>query len=766
MARKYVVLFTVFALIFTLSSVAPIASAHNENWTLSSDYGSAVKIDGQISRGEWTDAHDVKINVAGGAVTVLTKAMPGDYPGGGRLYLCYIVPNDIYSVSFQWCSLHDLGKSPQADDRRIAADVAGGEFPAAFTFAVGTGATWQNVEQPPGFSGVISQKGEKTWIVEMGIPYAWLGIKICDPGPKGCAFDAWGMEPDGKPYGYYWPPKEETRTDYRVPDTWGNMVPSDCWGAPRGRLFVEKGPASPADHTWLPSADDHFNEMIQLILRADEDQSKDVVPEDVLLKNLTITATGSGNDQTDINNVVVFLDSNANGLIDSGESLLASGAYPADNGSITFTFPEGGVPVPLKIPVYLVIAYDMKESALPAPGSNYQFFVQDAEAWGIISGTQVPITGIYTVPLATHLIRIYLIYSAVKTIGQTPTPSGPSLSIQKIATADSVMAGEDITFNILVSNISTQTLYFVKVTDQVPDHTTFVDAPATSWGPAGSYDAGTGIVTWDLGNLAPGDWKLLRLIVNVKADTPDGTLIHNKAIATSTRPQFTVESEDEVVVVGGVIHEAYIKGYTGDLGSIFGPQRNVTRAEIAAIIARLLHLESTVTGQQFYSDVPASHWSFKYVEAVHRAGIMTGFPDGTFRPDIPATRANVAVAMIRARGIDPVAFLPTIPFPDIGGHWAIKEIETAYVLGIIEGLPDGTFHPDDPIIRAETVTLIDRALGRGPLLEGPVTQHFPDCRPTDWFYGWGEESFASHKGVRAPSGNERLIEYVDTGPVW
>ncbi len=86
--------------------------------------------------------------------------------------------------------------------------------------------------------------------------------------------------------------------------------------------------------------------------------------------------------------------------------------------------------------------------------------------------------------------------------------------------------------------------------------------------------------------------------------------------------------------------------------------------------------------------------------------------DGTFGPDLPATRANVAVAMIRARGIDPVVFLPASPFPDLSGHWAIKEIETAYVLGIVEGLPDGTFHPDDPVIRAETVTLIDRARSR------------------------------------------------------
>ncbi|HAG08685.1 MAG TPA: hypothetical protein DCK87_03860, partial [Desulfotomaculum sp.] len=100
-----------------------------------------------------------------------------------------------------------------------------------------------------------------------------------------------------------------------------------------------------------------------------------------------------------------------------------------------------------------------------------------------------------------------------------------------------------------------------------------------------------------------------------------------------------------MVVVGGKVHEAFIKGYPN---GTFGPQRNVTRGEIAAIIARLLHLESLVTGTQLYSDVPSSHWTFKYVEAVNKADIMKGFPDGTFRPDQPATRADVAVAMLRA----------------------------------------------------------------------------------------------------------------------
>jgi uncharacterized repeat protein (TIGR01451 family) len=747
MSRKvfYILFSLMLLLVISMFSYSPLALAHNESWTCSADYGTTPKIDGKINpANEWADANKVIFNAPDekSRVTVYMKAIPGDYPGGGRLYLCYVVPNALAGTSFQWDSNHDLGKAPKVDDRRIQTETASEEF-GGFIFAEGTGSDWKTVDQPSGFSGTISPLGKTNYIVEMAIPYSWLGIKICDSSPRGCSFYASGFNSDRKLAFYYWPPVNATGTKYNVPATWGNMVPSDCWGSPRGRLVIQKGPDSPPDHTWMPGGQKKYNEMIQLMLHEAASESH----EDILLKSLTITASGTGNDQTDIAALDVFRDDNKNGLVDAGEELLASGTYPADNGSITFTFPGNGLLVPDGETVYIVIAYVMKQTA-PA-GADYQFKVSGGKAWGVKSNQPVPITGIIEKP-------VFLLWSAKKKV-EGGGPSGPVLSIQKIAAADSVMAGENITYNILVANTSSQTLSQVKVTDELPPQVSFVSADN-----GGVYNPGTGVVTWELGTFNPGDWKSLTLVVKVDSSTPDGTIIHNKAVATALRHP-PVESEDEVVVVGSKVHEAFIKGYPD---GTFGPNRNVTRGEIAAIIARLLHLEGTVTGTQFYSDVPGTHWTFKYVEAVTRANIMKGFPDGTFRPNQPATRADVAVAMLRAREIDPVVFLPAPPFPDIAGHWAIKEIETAYVLGIIEGLPDGTFHPNDPIIRSETVTLMCRTLGRGPLLEGPVTQHFPDCTPADWFYGWGEESFETHKGVHMASGNERLIEYVPSSPVW
>jgi len=706
-------------------------------WVLDADYGITPDLDGKIGGTEWADAHSIQFDVFKEKVTIYAKAIPdSSAPGGGYVYLAGHYPIGVWG-SVEFDPLSDKGKLPQKDDRRV---IFGPDFREGidFVFFKGTGTNWVADSEPSGFKGKVF-KSEKYWEVEMAVPYAYLQIKICHTPKIGIQFDAHGGVDS---IYFYWPPE----SDHMVPDTWGALVPSDSWGYP-SRLVIEKGPSSPPDHTWMPGGDRKYNEMIQLKLHEEG-------CEDILLKSLGITASGTGNDQTDIAAVDVFRDDNQNGLVDAGEALLASGAYPADDGSILFNFPGGGLLIPDGETVYIVIAYQMKASA-PA-GADYQFKVSGGEAWGVESDKAVPVSGIFgRSEAATHNIPNYLLWSAVKTVGQVPT--GPVLSIQKVAAADTVMAGENITFHILVANISGRTLYQVKVTDKLPPEVSFVSADH-----GGSYNAGTGIVTWELGDFAPGAWANLTLVVKVDPYTPDGTLVRNKAVASALRHP-SVESEDEVVVVGGKVHEAYIKGYPD---GTFGPNRNVTRGEIAAIIARLLHLEGTVTGTQFYSDVPGSHWTFKYVEAVHRANIMKGFPDGTFRPDLPATRADVAVAMIRARGIDPVVFLPVVPFPDISGHWAIREIETAYELGIVEGLPDGTFHPNAPIIRSETVTMMDRALGRGPLLEGPVVQHFPDCTPADWYYGWGEESFATHKGVHMASGNEKLIEYVPSPPVW
>ena len=147
------------------------------------------------------------------------------------------------------------------------------------------------------------------------------------------------------------------------------------------------------------------------------------------------------------------------------------------------------------------------------------------------------------------------------------------------------------------------------------------------------------------------------------------------------------------------------------------------------------------------------------------AGIVNGYPDGTFRPNAPITRAEMAKIIALFAKLDKTADR----FPDTAGHWAEAYIRLAAGNGWIEGYPDGSFRPDRSITRAETVTMIDRVLERVPKDESRLLPHsamltFPDCRPGQWFYIAVQEAANSHVYERAAnerSGDEQWKELRD-----
>lgn len=91
--------------------------------------------------------------------------------------------------------------------------------------------------------------------------------------------------------------------------------------------------------------------------------------------------------------------------------------------------------------------------------------------------------------------------------------------------------------------------------------------------------------------------------------------------------------------------------------------------------------------------------------------IITGYPDGTFRPDAPVTRAEFAAIAAR---FDEKSARTTASFRDIYGHWAERYISRSAELGWIRGYTDNTFRPDQSITRAEAMALINRVLNRNP----------------------------------------------------
>ena len=183
-------------------------------------------------------------------------------------------------------------------------------------------------------------------------------------------------------------------------------------------------------------------------------------------------------------------------------------------------------------------------------------------------------------------------------------------------------------------------------------------------------------------------------------------------------------------MLNGEDHYAYIKGYPN--GS-FKPNATITRAEAASIFYRLLTdttRRTYTTSYNTFKDVPAKAWYNTAVSTMAKLGIVNGGSDGYFRPNDPITRAEIAAMIARCDGNSYGNAYTN--FSDVKGHWAANYIARAYELGWINGY-GSTYAPDKYITRAETVAILNRVLNRAPqntsdLLNGLNT--FNDVRPT------------------------------------
>ena len=152
-------------------------------------------------------------------------------------------------------------------------------------------------------------------------------------------------------------------------------------------------------------------------------------------------------------------------------------------------------------------------------------------------------------------------------------------------------------------------------------------------------------------------------------------------------------------------HFSYIKGYGNN---VFGPNRTITRAEVAMIFARLSINQSTGGAPQF-KDVKAGDWYKTAVDIMARQGVIKGYEDGTFRPNQPITRREFAAIAARYAGnLDTWKTFRDVPPTD----WAYKLINRVAGAGWINGYEDGTFRPNNNITRAEVVAIVNRMLNR------------------------------------------------------
>ena len=159
----------------------------------------------------------------------------------------------------------------------------------------------------------------------------------------------------------------------------------------------------------------------------------------------------------------------------------------------------------------------------------------------------------------------------------------------------------------------------------------------------------------------------------------------------------------------------------------FKPDAPADRATVAVAVARA-HGDSYDNPISTFMDVPRDYWAYKEIEGLYKIGGVSGYPP-TFKPTLEADRATLAVAM--ARATNNIFDNTTQTFSDVArDFWAFKEIEGVNKAGIMIGYPDKTFKPNNPFTRADIAIGLARAKGL-PLDPAPAVSSFTDVQTTD-----------------------------------
>lgn len=215
------------------------------------------------------------------------------------------------------------------------------------------------------------------------------------------------------------------------------------------------------------------------------------------------------------------------------------------------------------------------------------------------------------------------------------------------------------------------------------------------------------------------------------------TITVTKAVATPTpKPANpTPEPTKEPSIITKTMLNPYIVGYDDN---VFGPELPISREEVSAIFARLI-ANNIYMDKEYDTSFPdvGEGWSKDYIGYLEKFSVVTGYEDGTFRPQNYITRAEMAVMMAKAEGYDISGYMSSdeLAYPDVDegySEWAVKAIKYLTDRGIMEGYPDGTFGPNRPITRAETVATVNRVLA--DMTVGNIEVLPSDMTEAHWAY--------------------------------
>lgn len=214
-----------------------------------------------------------------------------------------------------------------------------------------------------------------------------------------------------------------------------------------------------------------------------------------------------------------------------------------------------------------------------------------------------------------------------------------------------------------------------------------------------------GLGSWALGQEADGFWTLC------------GTTLRNLIFSDITGHWA------EQYIVG-----SYERGWlVGDNGK-FRPDASMTRAEAATVMVRVTGLEDAARGEDFNDTI--GHWASDYIAIARENGLISGIGDNNFAPEEKLTREQMAVIIDNAAIFSNAVDFNDNPFSDLSreaNSWSFDSIIKMYHNGIITGYPDGTFRPTANISRAEIAAMIDRLAGFGTRTgEGPDARNYSE----------------------------------------
>lgn len=220
--------------------------------------------------------------------------------------------------------------------------------------------------------------------------------------------------------------------------------------------------------------------------------------------------------------------------------------------------------------------------------------------------------------------------------------------------------------------------------------------------------------------------------------------------------QSIVEYSFEIMpkTIDSGIHEAYMKGYPD--GS-FKAGRGVSRAELATVLTRTMEQRQTDDKGIAFKDVSAGHWAADSIRTASAQGWMKGYAGSVFKPEGQVTRAELAQALVNLYGWK-TPESGTAASSDTATHWASKAIAAIQAQGVMEGYEDGAFRPDQAVTRAEAVKVFNQLLKRTPGQTVGVPSVWNDVSDTSWAYADIMEASVTHSYVLYATGVEQWTE--------